>query len=31
MDIGIDGSKEFRPYHVEEVVDLLKDRISIEP
>ena len=31
MDIGIDGSKEFRPYHVEEIVDLLKDRISIEP
>lgn len=30
MDIGMDGSKEFRPYHIEEVVDLLKDRISIE-
>lgn len=31
MDVGLDGSKEFRPYHIEEVIGLLKSRISIEP
>lgn len=31
MDVGMDGSKEFRPYHVSEVVNLLKERVSVEP
>ena len=26
MDIGMCGSEEFRPYHMEEIVDLLKNR-----
>ena len=31
MDVGICGSPEFRPYHIDEVVNLLKDRVSTEP
>ena len=30
MDIGMCGSEEFRPYHMEEIVDLLKNR-QFEP
>ena len=26
MDVGICGSPEFRPYHLDEIIDLLKDR-----
>jgi hypothetical protein len=30
LDIGLCGSEEFRPYHMEEIVDLLKNR-QFEP
>lgn len=30
MDVGMCGSPEFRPYHLDEIVDLLKDKESYE-
>jgi calcineurin-like phosphoesterase family protein len=30
MDIGMCGHPEFRPYHLDEIVDLLKDLESYE-
>jgi hypothetical protein len=30
MDVGMCGSPEFRPYRLEEIVDLLKDAESYE-
>ena len=31
MDVGICGSPGFRPYHVDEVLGILKERVSKEP
>ena len=31
MDVGICGSEEFRPYHIDEVINLLRHREFIEP
>jgi hypothetical protein len=28
MDVGVDGSSEFRPYHINEIVDILAPRFS---
>jgi calcineurin-like phosphoesterase family protein len=28
MDVGVDGSSEFRPYHINEIVDILEPRFS---
>ena len=30
IDIGMCGHPEFRPYHLDEIVDLLKDKVSYE-
>lgn len=31
MDVGMCGSPEFRPYHIDEIREILKDRENIEP
>jgi len=30
MDVGVCGSPEFRPYHLDEILDIMKDRVSYE-
>jgi len=27
MDVGLDGHPEFRPYHISEIIELLKDKV----
>ena len=29
MDVGIDTHPEFRPYHIDEVLDIMRDRINL--
>jgi calcineurin-like phosphoesterase family protein len=29
MDVGIDTHPEFRPYHIDEILDIMKDRINL--
>jgi calcineurin-like phosphoesterase family protein len=30
MDVGMDGHPEFRPYHIEEIFELLKYRVNVQ-
>jgi hypothetical protein len=29
MDVGIDTHKEFRPYHIDELKTIMKDRVNL--